>query len=461
MSASSSVPDAMAGEAAWRSAVDRVLKGAAFDAVMVAATDDHIAIQPLYPKADPLAAQPRRRPGRIGVVQPIDHPDPGEAGRLALGDVEGGADGLAIVLAGAGSARGFGLPAGQLDHDALLGGVDRGAVALRLEAAPADAVAAAEVLAAWAEASPAGTGGPIDFGLGAADAAVALALRRRGFAAPVLRADGRPYQQAGATEAQELASMLAEGAAMLRGLETAGATDADLGDLVSLVAVADTDLLLTVAKLRALRRLWACLEDACGLPPRPLHLHVETAWRAMTRRDPWTNLLRAGIGGAGAILGGADSLTVIPFTAPLGLPDAFARRLARNTGHVLRDEAHLGQLADPAGGSGAFEALTDALCDKAWGLFQDIEDAGGFPAARRSGFWAAALADSRARRRQDVAAGRRPILGTSVFPPGDVTLPPVLMAARRTVADQGDLPSVRDAESLEGPDAGDAEEGRP
>ena len=68
---------------------------------------------------------------------------------------------------------------------------------------------------------------------------------------------------------------------------------------------------------------------------------------------------------------------MLPFTAALGLPDAFARRIARNTQLILLDESNLARVADPAAGAGGFEALTDALCEKAWALFQEIEREGG------------------------------------------------------------------------------------
>ena len=110
---------------------------------------------------------------------------------------------------------------------------------------------------------------------------------------------------------------------------------------LSFLLVADADEFLTVAKLRALRRLWARVEQACGLEPKPIRLHAETAWRMTTRRDPWVNMLRTTVAAFSAGIGGADAITVLPFTAALGLPDAFARRIARNTQLILLDESNL------------------------------------------------------------------------------------------------------------------------
>ena len=91
----------------------------------------------------------------------------------------------------------------------------------------------------------------------------------------------------------------------------------------------------------------------------------------MARRDPWVNMLRTTIACAGAALGGADAVTVLPFTWALGKPDAFARRIARNTHLVLQEESSLGRVADPAHGAWFIEKMTDELAQKSWALFQD------------------------------------------------------------------------------------------
>ena len=187
-------------------------------------------------------------------------------------------------------------------------------------------------------------------------------------------------------------------------------------DALSFLLVADADEFLSVAKFRALRRLWARVEEACGLAPKPIRLHAETAWRMTTRRDPWVNLLRTTVAAFSAGIGGADAVTVLPFTTALGLPDAFARRLARNTQLILLEEANLWRVADPAAGAGGFEALTDALCEKAWALFQEIEREGGIVESLARGSLQARIAAVRAAREKAVATRKEPITGTSEFP---------------------------------------------
>ena len=143
-----------------------------------------------------------------------------------------------------------------------------------------------------------------------------------GFRGPFAVADGRVIHNAGGSEAQELAFALASAVAYLRALEAGGMTLEAARDAIYFRLSADADQFLTMAKFRAARKLWARIEAACGLAPKPAMVTAETAWRMMTQRDPYVNMLRTTIAVAAAGLGGADAITVLPHTAPLGLPDA-------------------------------------------------------------------------------------------------------------------------------------------
>lgn len=456
-------PDA-AGEAAWRAAVAAVLKGDDLDARLVTRTLDGIPVAPLYPPAAAAAPAGARRPCTVTARLDADDVPPRD-------DVANGADGLVLTFAGAGPARGFGLdPAGVA---AALEGVAIDRLPLRLEPAPFGGLEAVRALLDLAEARRIDAGAlAIDAGidplgfmartgeapqpwgvLSGLVAEVVAAVRGRGLAGPLLLADGRPHHEAGASEAQELAAVLGAGVAYLRLLETAGTPLDAARRSLSFLLAADADELMTIAKFRALRRLWARVEADCGLDAAPIALHGETSWRMLTRRDPPTNLLRNALACAGAMLGGADGVTVLPHTAALGLPEAHARRLARNTALVLRDEAGLDRVADPAAGSGAFEALTEGLCAVAWDLFAATERAGGLPAALAEGSWARRLAETRGRRIADFGSGARALVGTSLHPLAEEPPAAVLRRApppaRRA---RGALPCLRDDE-LTGPEA--------
>lgn len=243
--------------------------------------------------------------------------------------------------------------------------------------------------------------------------------------------------------------MLATALAYLRALEAGGhALDAARSAL-SFLLVADSDEFLTIAKMRALRRLWSQIEVACGLAPEPLRLHAETAWRMTTRRDPWVNILRGTMAAFSAGIGGADTITVLPFTAPLGLPDAFARRIARNTQLILLAEANLWRVADPVAGAGGFEALTDALSAAAWAEFQAIEREGGIAGSLGAGALQHRIAAMRVQRDRAIATRQVPLTGTSEFPdlrerPVTVLMPAVAVGA----ADESG-PATEDGLSIE------------
>ncbi|MER7949607.1 methylmalonyl-CoA mutase family protein [Streptomyces sp. NPDC096079] len=281
-------------------------------------------------------------------------------------------------------------------------------------------------------------------------AAAAGLARRCTDTYPGLRAltvDALPYHEAGGSAAQELGCSLATGVAYLRGLTGAGLSVAEACGQLEFRYAATADQFLTIAKLRAARRLWARVAEACGAPEAGAQRqHAVTSPVMMTRRDPWVNMLRTTIATLAAGVGGADSVTVLPFDDALGLPDAFSRRIARNTSTVLIEESHLSRVIDPAGGSWYVERLTDELAHAAWEFFQTVEREGGQEAALRSGAIGARLAETWAARSKKLATRREPITGVSEFP--DLAEKPVDRAPAPE-APSGGLPRVRRDEAYE------------
>jgi methylmalonyl-CoA mutase len=171
----------------------------------------------------------------------------------------------------------------------------------------------------------------------------------------------------------------------------------------------------------------------------------------MTQRDPYVNMLRGTIAAFAAGLGGANAVTVLPFTQALGLPDAFARRVARNTQLILLEESNLAKVADPAAGSGGIEALTEELCHAAWTLFQNIEKTGGVAASLESGLIQSRVAEVRAAREKAVATRKDPLTGTSEFSFLAESAVKVLQAAPQLpqASPEKALPCIRLAEPFE------------
>jgi methylmalonyl-CoA mutase len=436
-------------QAQWRKLVEAALKGAAFDKRLVSQTYDGLRIEPLYARAagaKPVAGRPAR-PWQI--LQRIDHPDPAAANAQALEDLENGATGLTLVFAGSLNANGYGLAATPETLSRALKDVQLDAgVTFDFNLSPAtrEAVQHFVALVRSRKLAPASVDlraslNPIG-GLAATGVSprpwselskyVASAVRDlagQGFRGPFMVADGRIIHNAGGSEAQELAFALAAAVNCLRALEAGGTPlDAARGMIYFRLA-ADADEFLTIAKLRAVRKLWARVEEACGLTPKPTTVAAETAWRMMTRRDPYVNMLRTTIAVAAAGLGGADNIAVLPHTAAIGLPDAFARRVARNTQLILLEESNLAKVSDPAAGSGAIEDLTNKLSAAAWSQFQEIDKAGGAWAALERGLIQKNVAAVRAEREKAAARRKDAITGTSDYPDLHEKLPAVLNVA--------------------------------
>ena len=420
----------------WRKLVDGVLKGAPFEK-LVAKTYDDLRIEPIYERAHgarTIAGREAATPWQI--MQRVDHPDAASANAQALQDLENGANGLTLVFAGANSAHGFGLEPSAEALVRVLDGVylDAGigiefhigpesrempghfATLLKQKGvSPAnvnvrfgfDPIGAAAV---WGNSPYPWTNISKSFGQGISQFADI------GFRGPFAVADGRVIHDAGGSEAQELAFVLAAGVAYLRSLEDAGVSLDAARRMIYARLSADADQFLTMAKFRALRLLWARVEQSCSITPEPIFIAAETAWRMLTQRDPYVNMLRSTVATFSAGLGSANSITVLPHTLALGLPDAFSRRIARNTQLVLLEESNLDKVTDPAAGSGGIEALTKQLSEAAWTLFQEIEKAGGAFAALEQNIIQKKVAVVKAARDINFAKRKDVLTGVSEFP---------------------------------------------
>lgn len=458
----------------WRKLVDAVLNGAPFER-LESKTYDGLPIEPLYARDPAALPVSGRTPGAAWtLMQRVDHPDPAAANAQALDDLANGAAGLALIFAGAINANGYGLDGSADKLARALDGVQLDAgIAIDINLGLATRDAAREFIALVKRRGIKPSAVDLRAGLNPVGGFASTGRSARpwkelapyfanlvgefaadGFRGPFAAADGRIIHNTGGSEVQELAFTLATALAYLRALEASGMALEAARDAVYFRLAADADQFLTMAKFRAARKLWARIEEACGLSPKPAIVMAETAWRTMTQRDPYVNLLRAAVAVAAAGLGGADAISVLPHTAALGLPDALARRIARNTQLLLLEESNLARVADPAAGSGAIEAITHELCTAAWVLFQDIEKAGGIWAALEAGLIQQRVAAVRADHRKAIARRIDILTGTNEFPDLRETTPGVLDVAPLAPANDGvaaiePLPRIRLAEPFE------------
>jgi methylmalonyl-CoA mutase len=409
------------------------------EAVLTSVTYDGCDVLPLYTADDAPPVDPGRpgsfpfvRGSKAGGTVPTGwdvrqlhrDPDPEVTREAVMADLENGVTSLWLRL-----GRG-GLPLGSLSH--VLRDVLLDLAPVVLDAGTDTAAAADELLSVIAERGvlPGSVRGnlgtdPIGWrartGNGPADVALVGRLAERCLEqAPGVRAvtvDATVHHDAGGSDAEELGASLATGLAYLRALTDAGLDLEQAFDQIDFRYAASADQFLTIAKFRAARRLWARVAQVCGLEPVVgQRQHAVTSSAMMSRRDPWVNLLRTTLACFGAGVGGADAITVQPFDAAIGLPDAFARRIARNTSSLLVMESHLARVIDPAGGSWYVERLTDDLATAAWAWFTEIERNGGILAALESGLIERRLEQTWARRAENLAHRRDPLTGVSEFP---------------------------------------------
>lgn len=452
----------------WRYLAEQSLAGAPFEKRLVTTTYEGINIQPLYSRRDrPQEPNAEGFPGAPPFVrgshplgqlrsgwdlrQEHAHPDLDKSNAAILEDLSGGVTSLLLRLDVA--ARGGLDPDDALaldaagrdgmmvyhvdDLDGVLSGVHLEMVGLALEAGAGFLPAAAIVAALWER-----RGTPADHARGAFNAdPLAVFARDGGLPCPpdralalmaqlarwtsqtyphvtAVRVGSAPYHHAGASSAQDIGFAMGTAVEYLRAMTAAGMSIDDAARQMLFSISVGTHHFLAIAKLRAARKLWSRVVEACGGSPEAgaMRLHSRTSKRVLTQRDPYVNLLRNTAGVFAAGLGGADAITSVPFDAALGLPDDFSRRIARNTLLILQEEAHLHLVADAVGGSWFIDSLTDEVADKGWEIFQEIERQGGMLACLQNGWVHAQIESAFAPRAKNLARRKEGITGVSEFP---------------------------------------------
>lgn len=235
----------------------------------------------------------------------------------------------------------------------------------------------------------------------------------------VIAVNGKNYGNAGASVVQELAFSLAQGAEYLSALTEAVVAIEDVAKNIKFNFSVSANYFMEIAKLRAGRMLWAQIVKAyepkceCGCK---MKVHAETGSWNKTFYDPYVNMLRTQTEAMSAALGGADSITVLPFNATYEDSSVFSDRIARNQQLLLKEESHFDKIVDPGAGSYYIEELTSSITEEAWKLFLEIQEKGGFIAAAKEGFIQDKIAEMAAKRDMNVATRRENLLGTNQFP---------------------------------------------
>ncbi|RFD27268.1 methylmalonyl-CoA mutase small subunit [Mycobacterium uberis] len=444
----------------WRRAVAGVLSksirnsdpamlGDAPERLLDTATYDGFAIRPLYTAFDELSEPPLpgewpyRRGGdalrdvnsgwKVAEVFPVDP----AAAVVAADEVETGnaavlaalADGVSALRIRVGKS---GVASGQLDS--LLLGVYVDLVPVILDAG-VDYLEACDAVLALVAQLDSSRRATLSIDLGAdpltasfsgrlspsIEQVTAVAVRvasDRGVRA--ITVDGPAFHNLGASVTWELSAVIAAAVSYLRLLAESGIPISQALRQISFRLAADDNQFLSIAKMRAMRQLWARVAEVVGDPEGGATVvHAETSLPMMTQRDPWVNMLRGTLAAFGAGVGGADTVLVFPFDVAIpggfpGMTASFARRIARNTQLLLLEESHIGRVLDPAGGSWFVEDLTEQLAQQAWQHFQAIETYGGFVDA--GSYLADQINETATRRTDDIAHRRTTVTGVNEYP---------------------------------------------
>lgn len=411
----------------WTDAVAKVLRGRSFDDVLVSTTLDDLEIRPLYTASDSVDAAKfvpvdAQRLGRgWNVRQQFNGEDPDACNRTVLEELELGVTSVELTP----PTPNWTLDALQRATTGVLFDLAEVVLAPHADINAARALAAViqqqgdlATTASWLGLDPIGEMARGGFANADDVVNVAASLVTSLPTGRTLSVDSTRYAEAGASEACELAYSIATGVAYLRLLESFDVAPLLGANTIGFRLSIGTDQFVTMAKLRAARRIWARVLEASGVDPTaaPQLQQAVTSRAIYSRRDPWVNMLRATTAAFAAGVGGADSVTVLPFNEAFGPADDFSRRLARNTQTVLIEESHLARVVDPASGSWFVESLTARLAAQAWAEFTEVEAAGGMEAAIADGSVLATIDSSWQRRLQALHTRREVITGVSEFP---------------------------------------------
>ena len=368
----------------WRDLTEKFIKGADFDDTLVRRTEDDIAKGPLFSANDiensaPVlrSEQPHLdgRPWHIGAL--VDYPDIKTANLDLLEELKGGASCIVLEL-GTQSKNGVQIRT-KSDVERLFSGVFTNLVPINVLPSH-DNFEVAAVLAAHFKTSPNIKDIHVSLGYAPLQSTKNIGdicnwVRSNIPHWKALSVNARAVHEAGGTPAQELAYMLQMACTYIRAMLKADLSIDEAVDLMDVYLASDQDGHQDIVKLRAAHLLLGNLTD--GFNPGGNNnnwtINAVSSNRMMAAQDPWSNMIRLNSACFGAICGGADTITLLPFTEAIGLATPFAKRMSRNLQLMMMEESHLGQVYDPTSGSFMHEKLTNDLAQKAWDLFQTMQ----------------------------------------------------------------------------------------
>jgi len=427
----------------WEARITKDLKGADYQKKLVWKTSEGFDVQPYYRDEDTqgigsINSEPGEYPFIRGnqtlsndweIRQDIETDDESEANLLAIDAIKRGATGIGLVAADLET---------ESDVEELLKGIDLAKVAIHFGAAPSYP-SLIKIVASNAKSQKqpiAALKGSFDFDpisylllhgdfwksekFDMAQVASMVKLGKELMPAmKVINVNGHYFNSAGATMVQELGFSLAAGNEYLALATSAGISVDDIAQRMMFSFGVGSNYFMEIARLRAARLLWAKIVEQykpAVEKSMQMHIHCNTSAWNKTLFDPYVNLLRSTTEAMSAILGGTQSLNILPFDTFYKDPDEFSNRLARNQQIILKEEVYLDKVIDPADGSYYIENLTQLIAEAAWKVFLQVEEKGGMIEAVKSGFIQDLVEKSAGLRLDDIANRRIVQLGTNQYP---------------------------------------------
>jgi methylmalonyl-CoA mutase len=402
--------------AEWERAIARDLKGADYEKKLIWQAEEGLAVKPYYRAEDlqglgGVDTVPGEFPYRRGaqasgdwrIREVIEETQPEAANHAARAAVAAGADEVAFHAVRITNATELKLLVANL-----------GEISLHFERADERLI---RLLLDWLKEGR--NGASVSTGCDA--------LANLEFAADVIQSAparfvpftirGDAFEEAGATAVEEVGFALAAGVDFLTAMQDRGVAAERAAAAMECGFAMGANYFFEIAKLRAFRMVWArAVESFGGATDRArARIAARTSRWNKTGYGAHVNILRATTEAMAAVLGGADSVMAAAFDECYKQPDKASRRLARNTQLLLKHEAFLGRVADPAGGSYYVETITDFLARESWKCMQEIEARGGYCKAQAEGAIAKTLEQRLAAREKAVASRRRVLIGTNQF----------------------------------------------
>ena len=227
------------------------------------------------------------------------------------------------------------------------------------------------------------------------------------------------FNNSGSGIVNELAFSMAMAAEYLTYLTNKGLSIDEVAPRIRFHFAVGSDYFMEIAKFRAAKYLWSKIVNAYGLEDASnaaMYIHCSNSQWNKTIYDPYVNMLRTTTESMSAILGGINSLSVLPFNSVFETETEFSERIARNQQLVLKGESYLDRVADISAGSYYIEELTDKLIHNSWEQFLKIEDEGGYLTAFKKGIIQKIVCKEASKKNEDIAIRKKSILGTNQFP---------------------------------------------